>query len=105
MVDFLETLEHVEDSTLNVVLGRSCGGGEVRAVQSVGRLLGNGEGRSGARQTTQGYTGERHFWCERVRHRTFCLSCRPDFTENNSSREEVTSISVSVISKPFKYYQ
>lgn len=60
-VDFLEFVEHVEDSTLNVVLGQSCGGGEVRSVQSVGRLLGNSEGRSGARQTTQGYTSERHF--------------------------------------------
>jgi len=61
VVDFLETLEDVEDSSLNVILGRSRCGREVRAVQSVGRLLGNGEGRSGARQTTQCYTGERHF--------------------------------------------
>lgn len=48
-VDFLETLEDVEDSSLNAVLGQSRCGREVRAVQSVGGLLGNSESRSGAR--------------------------------------------------------
>lgn len=60
-VDFLVTLEHVEDSSLNVFLRESCCSGKVRAVQSVGGLLGDGKGWSGTRQATEGYTSERHF--------------------------------------------
>lgn len=39
VVDFLEALEHVEDSSLDGVLGKTCCGRIVCAVQSVRGML------------------------------------------------------------------